>query len=231
MAPAGSWLLAAEMARYLVTGATRGIGRAVVDALAEHEVIALGRDPVALQQLDVAGRVVADLAQPQTLAAALPDFGHLDAVVHCAGVARRITLAQAQPEEWLRQFTVNVFAVAELTRLVLPALRMGAGRVVLINSGQGRSVAAGSAVYAASKHALHAVAQALQVEEPHLRVTSIYPGRVASQMQRQLRAEEGGEYQPERYIQPETVAGVVANVLACADDAVLTEVVIRPSWT
>ena len=221
------------MARYLVTGATRGIGRVLVEQLApEHDVIAVGRSAGALAEVPAQERIVADLSRPGDLSAdapALARLDHLDGVVHCAGLAVRADLADSSVADWQRHLTLNVVAVAELTRLLLPALRAAGGAVVLVNSGQGLAASANSAVYAASKFALRGLADSLRAEEPGLRVTSVYPGRVATGMQRALRAQEGGAYQPERYLRPETVAGVIAQILATPPDAVITEVTLRPA--
>ncbi len=218
------------MARYLVTGATRGIGRVLVEQLApEHDVIAVGRSADALAELNVTERIVADLAEPAALAASFPALDRLDGVVHCAGIAIRGDLADSSVADWDRHLALNVVAAAELTRLLLPALRAAGGAVVLVNSGQGLSASANSAVYASSKFALRGLADALRAEEPSLRVTTVYPGRVATEMQQALREQEGEPYEPERYLRPETVAGVVAQVLATPPDAVITEVTLRPA--
>jgi short-subunit dehydrogenase len=218
------------MARYLVTGATRGIGRVLVEQLApEHDVIAVGRSADALAELDVAERIVADLSEPAALAASFPVLDRLDAVVHCAGMAMRADLVDSSVEDWDRHLTLNVVAVAEVTRLLLPALRTAGGAVVFVNSGQGLSASANSAVYASSKFALRGLADSLRAEEPSLRVTTVYPGRVATEMQQALRAQEGEPYEPERYLRPETVAGVIAQVLATPPDAVITEVTLSPA--
>jgi NADP-dependent 3-hydroxy acid dehydrogenase YdfG len=221
------------MSRYLITGATRGIGRVLVEQLApEHDLIVVGRSAEALAELPARARIVADLSMPAELATAAPALGrlgHLDAVVHCAGMALRADLADSTVADWQDHLTLNVVAVAELTRLLLPALRAAGGAVVLVNSGQGRSASANSSVYAASKFALRGLADSLRAEEPDLRVTSVYPGRVATDMQRTLREQEGGAYEPERYLRPETVAGVIAQILSTPADAVITEVTLRPA--
>ncbi len=218
------------MARYLVTGATRGIGRVLVEQLApEHDVIAVGRSADALAELNVAERIVADLAEPAALAATFPALDRLDGVVHCAGIAIRGDLADSSVADWDRHLALNLVAAAELTRLLLPALRAAGGAVVLVNSGQGLSASANSVVYASSKFALRGLADALRAEEPSLRVTTVYPGRVATEMQQALREQEGEPYEPERYLRPETVAGVIAQVLATPPDAVITEVTLRPA--
>ena len=215
--------------RYLVTGATRGIGRAVIELLAPtHEVIALGRSASALSSLPVAERVVADLADPSSLASVVPSLDRLDGVVHCAGIAVLGAASTVDSAEWARQFAVNVIAPAELTRLLLPALRSSGGAVVFVNSGQGQRVAARYTSYAASKFALRALADGLREEEPLLRVTTVYPGRTATDMQRARQAFEGAPYVADDHLRPSTVAGVIAQVLATPPDGVVPEVTVRP---
>jgi NADP-dependent 3-hydroxy acid dehydrogenase YdfG len=114
---------------------------------------------------------------------------------------------------------------------LLPALRAARGRVVLLNSGAGLTARPGWGAYAASKHALRAFADALRDEEAGngVRVTSIHPGRVDTEMQRTVVAHEGGEYHPASYLRPETVAGAVLFAASAPDDAALTELVLRPT--
>jgi NADP-dependent 3-hydroxy acid dehydrogenase YdfG len=84
------------------------------------------------------------------------------------------------------------------------------------------------ASYSASKFALRAFADSLRADEPDLRVTSVHPGRIATDMQADLNAYEGREYAPENFLQPETVAAVVAQAVATPPDGHVHEVVIRP---
>jgi len=111
----------------------------------------------------------------------------------------------------------------------LPALRRARGQVVFINSGAGRAVSPAMASYSASKFALRAFADSLRSDEPELRVTTIYPGRTDSDMQRELVAFEGGKYNPANFLKPETVAATVANVVATPPDGHVHEVVLRPA--
>jgi NADP-dependent 3-hydroxy acid dehydrogenase YdfG len=123
---------------------------------------------------------------------------------------------------------VNVIGQAELTRLLLPALRASRGTVVFVNSGQGLSAAAELGAYAASKHALRAVADALRAEETEIRVGSLYLGRTATQMQRRLRSAQGGAYDENQYIRAETAAAVITQMLTLPSDGVLSDVTLRP---
>lgn len=225
---------------YLITGVSRGIGRALSERLltAGHQVYGLARtsDPAVgsgLPEPGLAGVLAADLSAPQSLEPALAPWlatlDSLDGVVHCAGIVRPGTLTGSRPADFADQFTVNVTAVAELTRLLLPALRAAAGAVVLVNSGSGLNARSPLTGYGASKFALRAYAEGLRQEEPGLRVSSIYPGRTATNMQRSVRAAEAGEYQESDYLQPDTVALAIQTILALPADGVITDLVLRPS--
>ncbi|MCE7001034.1 SDR family oxidoreductase [Saccharothrix sp. S26] len=217
----------------LVTGASRGIGAAVARVLAPtHDLLLGGRDEVALKAL--AGSLPSarpwpvELTDPDALAAATADLTRLDVLVHSAGIAELGPLADATADTWRRTLDVNVVAVAELTRLALPLLRAARGHVVLINSGAGLRANPGWGVYAASKFALRAFADALRAEEDDLRVTSVHPGRVDTDMQRGVREQESGDYQPHLYLTADSVARAVATAVHAGDDAHLTEIVVRP---
>jgi NADP-dependent 3-hydroxy acid dehydrogenase YdfG len=219
----------------LVTGASRGIGAATARALAPtHDVLLGGRDRVALQSLaaefDGARAWPVELTDDGSVAAAVAGLGleRLDVLVHSAGVGLLGAIAETEPDTWRRQFEVNVVAVAGLTRLLLPALRAARGDVVLVNSGSGLTARAGWGSYAASKFALRAFADALRAEEPDLRVTSVHPGRVDTDMQRAVVAHEGGEYDGSKFLRPESVAAAILAAVTATDDAHVPEIVVRP---
>jgi NADP-dependent 3-hydroxy acid dehydrogenase YdfG len=224
------------MTTYLITGATRGIGRAVVDELAGDDLILMARDTEALsalcKSLPSARPAAVDFAQPEGIAAAVDAAGlpaRLDGIVHSAGISIRGRIAEMEPASWTEQLAVNVVAVAELTRLALPALRAAGGTAVFVNSGAGRRVSGpGGGSYAASKHALVAVAEALRIEEPEVRVTTVFPGRVATDMQRELRSYEGEDYRAEDYLAPSVVARIIADSLRLPPEATVPDVSVVP---
>jgi NADP-dependent 3-hydroxy acid dehydrogenase YdfG len=220
----------------LVTGASRGIGAAVARALAPaHDVLLGGRDTALLtalaRELPGARPWPVELTDMAAVAEAAAGISRLDVLVHAAGVGLLGTVADTPAATWRRQFDVNVVAVAELTRLLLPALRAARGRVVLVNSGAGLTAKPGWASYAASKFALRAFADALREEEaPHgVRVTSVHPGRTDTDMQREVVRQEGGRYEPRLYLRAESVAGAVLLAVTAPEDAALTELVLRPA--
>ncbi len=171
-----------------------------------------------------------DLTDPDALAEATASIDRLDVCVHSAGVAGLGSVAESEAAVWRHNLEVNVVAVAELTRRVLPALRAARGHVVFLNSGQGLAARAGWGPYAASKFALRAYADVLRAEEESagVRVTTLYPGRTDTEMQQAVVAHEGGEYAPEKYLRPESVASAVQAAVTAGPDAHLTEMTLRP---
>lgn len=216
----------------LITGAGGGIGAAIAEALAPtHTLLLAGRPSTRLDS--VAERLGAttwpmDLTDPDDIEAAAEVLAELDVLVHNAGVAFPGRVAESTPEQWRATFEVNVTGAVALTCALLPALRAVRGQVIFINSGAGMNASPGLASYSASKFALRAFADSLRTDEPQLRVTSIHPGRVDTEMQRDLVAYEGREYNAAEFLTPHTVAGVVATVVATPADAHTHEVVIRP---
>jgi NADP-dependent 3-hydroxy acid dehydrogenase YdfG len=209
-----------------VTGASSGIGAAVARALAPtHEVWLGAREPVT----GLAGRPwPVDLRDFGSFPERTKDIEALDVLVHSAGMVEIASLEEHPPELWRDTFDLNVVAVAELTRVLLPKLKRAHGHVVLINSGSGLRANPHWGAYAASKFALRAYADVLRAEVPEIRVTSVFPGRTDTGMQRAVREAEGGQYEPGKYLQADTVAQAVLNAITTPADAHPTEIVIRP---
>ena len=99
-----------------------------------------------------------------------------------------------------------------------------------MNSTVGLQARAGVGAYAASKHALRAVADALreEVNPDGVRVLSVYPGRTATPQQAAIHAEEGTPYRPERLLQPADVAAAVVHALTMDRTAEITDLRVRP---
>lgn len=218
----------------LITGASRGIGRAIAEELAPtHHLLLGGRDRSALEGASSSYPSAEPFATDVRAVSEADVAGieRLDVLVHSAGVLRMGTVAELDDDAWLESFEVNVFAVARLTRLLLPALRASGGQVIAINSGSGYNSGAGSAVYSGTKFALRALTDALREEErPNgVRVSSIHPGRVATDMQQELHEFEGKDYSPEAWIQPNQVARAVRLAVDATRDSTIESLNIRPS--
>lgn len=218
----------------LITGASRGIGKAIAEALGDtHDLLLGGRDEEALSslaaELPSARPWPVELTDEKALTTATADIDRLDVLVHSAGISRLGALPELTAADWRESYEINVVAVVELTRLLLPALRATSGHVVLINSGSGIKANPRWGAYAASKFALRAYAEVLRGEEEPggLRVTSVHPGRTATDMQRGVREFERGAFEPENYMRPESVAHVVKAALDTPRDAHVHEIVLR----
>ncbi|OBB17253.1 short chain dehydrogenase [Mycolicibacterium setense] len=219
----------------LITGAAGGIGSAIAAALAPtHTLFLAGRPSARLDAL--AERLGAptwplDLTDADSIESATEVLAELDVLVHNAGVLYPGSVSESIAEQWRASFEVNVTGAVALTLALLPALRAARGHVVFINSGAGQKVSPGMASYSASKFALRAFADSLRADEPSLRVTSIFPGRTDTEMQRDLVAYEtdgAGEYDPAKFLKPETVAGLVATAVTTPPDGHVHEIVVRP---
>jgi NADP-dependent 3-hydroxy acid dehydrogenase YdfG len=218
----------------LVTGASRGIGRAIALALTStHHVLVGGRDTDAVwdvvRELESAEPFIADLTDEAAVSAAVAGIGQLDVLVHSAGAVAYGPLIDSTTAEWRELMELNVIAPATLTRLLLPALRARHGLVIFLNSGAGLTAHRGFAVYAASKFALTALADALRADERgRLRVTSIHPGRVATDMQARLTSLEGMPYIPDAHLDPDDVARAVRLAVDLPPDASIDALRISP---
>ncbi|GAA4697294.1 SDR family oxidoreductase [Streptomyces youssoufiensis] len=227
------------MGTHLITGAGSGIGTVVAERLCARgdELWLLARDAGRAKQLAErypgAKTLVGDLAEPERLSWALshqqvPD--RLDSLLHIAGVVELGDVGDLTPKAWNQQLAANLVSPAELTRLLLPQLRLAKGHVVFVNSGAGLRANAQWSAYAASKHGLKALADALRWEESGngIRVTTVYPGRTATPMQVKVHQQEGKEYDPERWMTPESVATTLLTALDLPRDAEITDLSVRP---
>jgi NAD(P)-dependent dehydrogenase (short-subunit alcohol dehydrogenase family) len=227
----------------VVTGASRGIGRAISLELARRgaAVYAVGRDFEELEQkaeLSGRDRVIrtyrADLSSDEEvegLAAALErDAPAVDLLIHSAGVISLGRVETLPVAEFDRQYRVNLRAPYRLTQLLLDRLKVCKGQIVFINSSAGLKADVNGAQYAATKHGLKAVADALrnEVNEFGIRVLSVYPGRTATDMQMNVHDYESRPYRKERLLQPEDIATTVIGALSLPRSAEVTDVAVRP---
>jgi NAD(P)-dependent dehydrogenase (short-subunit alcohol dehydrogenase family) len=189
----GSWGGRMER-RWLVTGCSSGLGRAVAVAAAEAGdlVVASARRLADVEELerDHPGRVTAvalDVCDPAqceaAVAHAVDRFGGVDVLVNNAGAGLLGTVEEVSDDELRAQLDVLVVAPWRLTRLVLPLMRgQGAGHVVNVSSLAGRMAFPGLSAYVAGKYALEGMSQALAAEAAAfgIRVTVVEPGAFAT---------------------------------------------------
>jgi NADP-dependent 3-hydroxy acid dehydrogenase YdfG len=227
------------MATHLITGAGSGIGAAVARRLLDRgdELWLLARDAGRAKELAGAyagaRTLVGDLGEPDRLSWALshqevPE--RLDGLLHVAGVVELGPVGELTPKVWNHTLAANLVGPAELTRLMLPQLRLARGHVVFVNSTAGLTANADWSAYAASKFGLKALADSLRAEEHGngVRVTSVYPSRTATPMQEKVHRQEGKEYDPARWITPESVATTILASIDLPRDAEINDLTVRP---
>ena len=228
----------------VVTGASSGIGRAIALELATQGVALylVGRKLETLEAVAEIARktsqkvltYVADLTVDEDIWK-LPgclerNFGHVDILVHSAGVIYmgKIQSASVQDFDW--QYQANVRAPYLLTQALLPMLVLRRGQIVFINSSVIMRPGANVGQFAATQHALKAIADSLreEVNGDEVRVLSIFPGRTATPRQATIHEIEGKAYQPDLLMQPQDVAAVTINALSLPRSAEVTDIKIRP---
>jgi NADP-dependent 3-hydroxy acid dehydrogenase YdfG len=228
----------------VVTGAGGGIGKAIAQALAtEGATVALVGRTKANLEAAAAGFakngprpvvLTADLSVDKELDSVTDKlarrFQQLDVLVLCAGEIAGGPIESAPVTDFDKLYRVNVRANYRLIQNLLPALRKRPGQIVIINSSVGISARANIGQYSATQHALRALTDALRAEvNPYgVRVLSVYPGRVATPLQKKLYAKQGSNYRPDLLLQPEDIASVVLNALVLPRSAEVTEIHLRP---
>jgi short-subunit dehydrogenase len=220
--------------RALVTGASRGIGRAVALRLARdgYEMVAVARNGAALgalhTEIDEAGGVCRciqlDLTKGEAIAGALAGLD-IDVLVNNAGIGLTKPFVDLTPEDWQQMIALNVNALYHVTSAVLPAmLARGSGHICTIGSISGRSAFVGGSCYAATKAFVTAWAESLllEVRERGVKVSVVAPGGVATGF--------GGKEPTSAddwKLKPEDVADAVSYVVGTPASVLLHRVEVR----
>ena len=225
----------------LVTGAGRGIGRAMAGALAREgaHVTAVSRTASDLESLvheieTEGGRAHAFSADLQratdceaAVAAAVAKGGGLRILVNNAGIGAMAPVAETSDELWDRILATNLTAVFRLTRAALPHLARQGGHVFMVSSLAGQNPIAGMAAYCASKAALDhfSACLMLEVRQQGVKVTTLAPGSVETGFGR----DAGFAHKPGSWkLTPDDMAGTLIDLLRQRDDAHLSRVEMRP---
>jgi NAD(P)-dependent dehydrogenase (short-subunit alcohol dehydrogenase family) len=175
---------------FFLTGSSRGLGRAVAEAVlqAGHQLVATARQPSSVDDLVAAHprRVlpvaldVTDAEQARAaIAAGVERFGRIDVVVNNAGYANLTAIEDITPDDFRAQFDTNLFGVFNVTRAALPVLReQGSGHVIQVSSVGGRLATPGLSAYQSAKWAVGGFSSVLAAEVAPLgiKVTVLEPG-------------------------------------------------------
>ncbi|NIK68623.1 3-ketoacyl-ACP reductase [Paenibacillus sp. BK720] len=211
----------------IITGAGRGIGRATAIAFAQEgiHVGLIGRSLENLQKVaeelkpyDVKTAVsTADVADLASVTAAVEsirgELGAIDILVNNAGISKFGGFMELTPEEWTKIIDVNVKGVYYATRAVLPEMmERNTGDIVNIASTAGQRGAPLTSAYTASKAAVIGLSESLMLEvrKKNIRVTTLTPSTVATDMALELKLTDGN---PEKVMQPEDLADLIVAQL------------------
>lgn len=179
---------------FLVTGSSRGLGRAIAEAVldAGHQLVATARRPEQLLDLvekygDQVRAVALDVTDVPgvelAVRAAIDAFGHLDVVVNNAGYANLASVEDITAEDFRAQLDTNLLGVVNVTKAALPVLReQGSGHIIQVSSVGGRVTTPGLSAYQAAKWAVGGFSFALASEDAPLgiKVTVLEPGGMAT---------------------------------------------------
>lgn len=223
----------------LVTGAGRGIGRAISTALArascEVVITARGIDQLLDVQKEistfhgVARPIQADLTRDDDLQRLVQSCGPVDFLINNAGWGKRAPVVRAKIEDWDQTFRLNLRAPMILAQKLLPAMiEKGEGAIINIGSVSGKSGEANGAAYSASKFGLIGFTQSLfeEVREHGIKVAVILPGFVDTPMIPPVK-----HLDRNKMIQADDVAQAVLFVLDAPATACPVEITIRPQRT
>ncbi len=227
------------MRHTMITGATSGLGEAIVARLGNTDsIIGIGRDPKALERISmtagVAEAIACDLSDSAACLALFDDRA-VDVLVNNAGVLPSREEFSDLPVSAINEMIdVNFRAVVLLTQAALEGMReRGSGHLVFIGSSAGRFPHAGATVYGATKAAISLFADALRSEllGERIRVTEIAPGRMRSNLYRDAvgstaSAELYDEYEP---LEPKDVADAVAYALDAPAHVDVSRIEIFPT--
>lgn len=216
----------------IVTGASRGIGRAVVERLAREGmrlVCNFLKDTEAMRQVEESCRptgaelviLQADIQSPQSAIAlrdlALQRFGRIDVLVNNAGVANDNFLVRLSEEQIQAMIATNILGAVQLSRAVLrPMLKQQSGCIINFSSTLASRPGRGNSVYAGTKGFVESFTRALAAEvgQRSIRVNAIAPGVIETDMSASVRSLAGDLIQERiglrRFGKPEEVAALVA---------------------
>ena len=222
----------------LVTGASRGIGKAIALELASlgYDLALVGRDDSSLAETEaLAGnvrvcRIVADLSQAASadliVQQTVETLGGLDLLVNCAGVPQKGPFTEVTPDEWDRVFAINARAPFFICKAALEPLKKSSKPIVInISSVVGFKGYIHQSVYSSSKHALAGFTKvfAKEVQPFGIRVHMISPGGVATEMVRKMRP----DIDPSELIQPEEIAEIVRFLVTRKGTGTIDQFYIR----
>ncbi|MDE2121775.1 MAG: SDR family oxidoreductase [Betaproteobacteria bacterium] len=233
----------------VINGASSGLGEAAARMLGSHGAhVVLGArrleriEALAAQLREQGGRALAratdvtDASQVQALVdAALAEHGRVDAIINNAGLMPNSLLERARLDDWNRMIDVNIKGVLYGIAAVLPSMReRKSGHIINVSSVAGHKVRPGSAVYAATKHAVRVISEGLRMEvKPYnIRTTVISPGAVATELPDSVTEPDVAQGLRKLYdlaIPADSFARAVVYAMSQPEDVDINEILFRPT--
>ncbi len=227
-----------------ITGASRGIGRAIAFAFAREgaAIAAAARSLDLLEELcreitSAGGKAIpvqmdmhSEESIKQAVAKARSELGRIDILVNNAGVLKLCKIADTSAEVWDEIMTVNVRGVFLTCREVLPEMiERRSGRIINIGSSAGRRGYVEQGAYCASKHALAGLTKVLTLETQAygVRVNMLSPGGVLTELSRELRASRGEPEDSSEWMTPEEVAEAAVYLCTQTGAGTTDELILR----
>ena len=227
----------------IVTGASRGIGKAISILLAQSgsRVVLAARSEPQLKSVseEISGQngealviptdLTVDKEMERLVQQTLKEWGSVDVLINNAGLGKLAPVVKAKVSDWDETFRVNLRAPMFLSKLVLPTMmERGEGSIINISSVSGKSGQANGSAYSASKFGLMGFTQSLyeEVREYGIRVAAICPGFVDTPLVPQMRRLDRS-----KMIRPEDIAQTVLFVLTSPPTVCPVEITIRPQRT
>jgi len=234
----------------VITGASSGLGEATARHLAAlGATVVLGArradriDAIAAELTAAGHRALAlatdvtDSAQVQRLVdTAIEQFGQVDVMINNAGVMPHSPLERRKIADWDRMIDVNIKGVLYGVAAALPGMQeRKSGHIINVSSVAGHKVRSGSAVYAATKHAVRALSEGLRLEvKPYnIRTTILSPGAIDTELPDSITEADIAETVKafyERAIPADSFARAVAFAIEQPDEIDINEILFRPTW-
>ncbi|MFV0253501.1 MAG: SDR family oxidoreductase [Beutenbergiaceae bacterium] len=230
----------------VVTGASSGIGAATATAFARrgYPLLITARRRDRLEQLDLPNTRIAavDVADTEAMSAAIDAavqaHGPVDLLVNNAGLMPLGTVAQQDPAQWRQLFEINVLALLQLTRIVLPdMIARRHGTIMNLGSVAGRNIYDNHTVYNGTKFAVHAISEGLrrEVAGHNVRVSVIAPGQIATELLQTTTSEQiRDDYLAYRdsiggALDASHVADVIVSTYELPQQVCVREIVLAPT--
>lgn len=231
----------------LVTGASSGIGEGVARELSKagHTIILgarrLGRLEDLAKEIEATGGTARAHALDVTsresfrevVDATIQEFSHIDVLINNAGLMPLSPLAAAKVDEWDRMIDVNIRGVLYGIEAVQSLMeKRGQGHIVNIASIGAHAVFPTSAVYCATKYAVWALSTGLRMESKNLRVTTICPGVVESELANTTTDDKTKEWLEDFRtvaIKPDAIARAISYAIEQPDDVNVNEIIVQPT--